>query len=66
MPDATYIGWIDTRALGIPGPPAEFFREQAGVVLTEGRLLGHGAEGFVQGRVRDPAPDPRRGVRGDG
>lgn len=56
VPDATYIGWIDTRALGIPGPPAEFFREQAGVVLTEGRLLGRGAEGFVRVVFATPRP----------
>lgn len=55
-PEATYIGWIDTRALGIDGPPAEFFREQAGVVLTEGRLLGRGYEDFVRVVFATPRP----------
>jgi len=55
-PEATYIGWIDTKALGIPGPPAEFFREQAGVVLTEGRLLGRGYENFVRVVFATPRP----------
>ncbi|HWV48651.1 MAG TPA: aminotransferase class I/II-fold pyridoxal phosphate-dependent enzyme [Microbacterium sp.] len=55
-PEATYIGWIDTKALGIPGPPAEFFREQAGVVLTEGRLLGRGYEDYVRVVFATPRP----------
>ncbi|WEK61709.1 MAG: aminotransferase class I/II-fold pyridoxal phosphate-dependent enzyme [Candidatus Microbacterium colombiense] len=55
-PEATYIGWIDTSALGIPGPPAEFFREQAGVVLTEGRLLGRGYEDYVRVVFATPRP----------
>lgn len=56
MPEATYIGWIDTRALEIPGAPAEFFRTEAGVVLTEGRLLGRGYEDFVRIVFAMPRP----------
>ncbi len=56
MPDATYIGWIDTSALGIDGPPAAFFREHAGVVLTEGSLLGAGYEDFVRVVFATPRP----------
>lgn len=56
VPEATYIGWIDVGALGIDGPPAEFFREQAGVVLTEGRLLGRGYEDFVRVVFATPQP----------
>lgn len=55
-PEATYIGWIDVGALGIDGPPAAFFREQAGVVLTEGTLLGHGYEDFVRLVFATPRP----------
>ena len=55
-PEATYIGWIDTKALGIPGPPAEFFRKNAGVVLTEGRLLGRGYEEYVRVVFATPRP----------
>ncbi|MFB4349617.1 MalY/PatB family protein [Microbacterium sp. CR_7] len=55
-PEATYIGWIDTGALGIPGSPARFFRERAGVVLTDGALLGHGYEGFVRVVFATPRP----------
>ncbi|MFT4306947.1 MAG: aminotransferase class I/II-fold pyridoxal phosphate-dependent enzyme [Microbacterium sp.] len=56
VPDATYIGWIDTSPLGVPGPPAAFFREQAGVVLTEGALLGRGYERFVRIVFATPRP----------
>ena len=56
IPEATYIGWIDVSALGIAGPPAEFFREQADVVLTEGRLLGRGYEDYVRIVFATPRP----------
>ena len=56
VPEATYIGWIDMSALGIPGSPATFFREQAGVVLTEGRLLGRGAEDHARVVFATPRP----------
>ncbi|WP_449407287.1 MalY/PatB family protein [Microbacterium maritypicum] len=55
-PDATYIGWIDVSALAIDGPPAAFFREHAGVVLTEGALLGRGYDDFVRLVFSTPRP----------
>jgi cystathionine beta-lyase len=55
-PEATYIGWIDTTALEIDGPPAAFFREHAGVVLTEGALLGRGYEDFARVVFATPRP----------
>lgn len=56
VPEATYIGWIDTAALDIGRPPAEFFRDHAGVVLTEGRLLGRGFEDHVRVVFATPRP----------
>lgn len=56
VPEATYIGWIDVAALGLPEAPAEFFREKAGVTLTEGRLLGRGYEDFVRIVFATPRP----------
>jgi len=41
---ATYLAWIDTRALGLP-KPARFF-EQSGVALFDGRAFQ--GEGFVR------------------
>ncbi|HEX5856585.1 MAG TPA: aminotransferase class I/II-fold pyridoxal phosphate-dependent enzyme [Microbacterium sp.] len=55
-PDATYLGWIDVRELGIHGSPADFFRERAGVALTDGALCGAGAEGFVRLVFAMPRP----------
>lgn len=55
-PDATYLAWIDCRGLGIDGSPAAFFREHAGVTLTDGALCGAGAEGFVRLVFAMPRP----------
>jgi cystathionine beta-lyase len=48
MPEGTYIAWLDARDLGIEGSPAEFFREHAGVALTDGVNCGTAGEGFVR------------------
>lgn len=56
VPEATYIGWIDTSALDIPGSPAQFFLDRAGVVLTDGALLGRGYERFVRVVFATPRP----------
>jgi len=59
-PDATYIAWLDCSALGIdgsiPGSLADFFREEAGVTLTDGALCGRGYEGYVRLIFAMPAP----------
>ncbi|WP_431797233.1 MalY/PatB family protein [Microbacterium kunmingense] len=66
VPEATYIAWIDTAALDLPGPPAEFFRDHAGVVLTEGALLGQGYEDFVRIVFATPRPILADAVRAMG
>jgi cystathionine beta-lyase len=43
-PEATYLAWIDCRALGVDDP--QRFFEEAGVGLSPGRDFG--AEGFVR------------------
>lgn len=48
MPEGTYIAWLDARELGIDGPPAEFFRERAGVALTDGADCGSPGVGFLR------------------
>ncbi len=55
-PEATYIAWIDTAALDIPGSPAAFFRDEADVVLTDGALLGAGYEKHVRLVFATPRP----------
>ncbi|MFD1713144.1 MalY/PatB family protein [Amnibacterium flavum] len=61
-PDATYIAWLDCRRLGITGSPADFFREHAGVALTDGALCGRGYEGFVRLVFAMPRPILRDAV----
>lgn len=55
-PAATYLGWVDVSGLGIEGPPATFFRERAGVVLTDGALCGRGYGGYVRIVLAMPRP----------
>lgn len=55
-PQGTYIGWLDCRGLGLDLAPAEFFREHAGVALTDGADCGTGGEGFVRMVFATPAP----------
>jgi len=48
-PEATYLAWLDCRALRIPGgDPYTFFLERAKVALNDGRLFGAGGEGFIR------------------
>jgi cystathionine beta-lyase len=52
IPEATYLAWIDCRALiaqgSIPGKPQEFFIDRARVALYDGEAFGPGGEGFVR------------------
>ena len=52
--EATYLAWLDCRALGLDQPSA-YFREHAGVALTDGREFG--APGHV--RLNFALPDGR-------
>ncbi len=36
VPDAGYLAWLDCTEAGLPGDPAEFFRDHAGVQLAPG------------------------------
>ncbi|MEN0023826.1 MAG: aminotransferase class I/II-fold pyridoxal phosphate-dependent enzyme [Microbacterium sp.] len=47
-PEGTYIGWLDARALDLGPTPADFFREQAGVALTDGSATGAAGVGFMR------------------
>jgi cystathionine beta-lyase len=46
-PEATYLSWLDFRALGIE-KPATFFLEKAKVALNEGEVFGMGGAGFAR------------------
>lgn len=46
-PEATYLSWLDFRALGIE-KPAALFLERAKVALNEGETFGIGGAGFAR------------------
>jgi cystathionine beta-lyase len=46
-PDATFLAWLDTTALGLDDP-ARFFLDAAGVALSDGPPFGAGCEQFVR------------------
>ncbi len=60
-PEATYLAWLDCRALGLPTPaltapgavadlagPAQFFVDHARVALNSGHVFGTGGAGHVR------------------
>jgi len=61
--EGSYIAWLDTRHLGIQGSPADFFREHAGVALTDGLSCGQAGEGFVRFILATPRPVIEQAVR---
>ncbi len=48
VPEATYLAWLDCRALNLEPSPFEFFLRQARVALNDGATFGPGGEGFVR------------------
>lgn len=48
VPDATYLAWLDCRALNLQPDPFKFFLEHAKVALNDGAPFGPGGEGFVR------------------
>lgn len=55
-PEGTYLAWLDCRALGIDGSPAEFFGEKARVLLTDGAACGDAGTGHVRLNFATPRP----------
>jgi cysteine-S-conjugate beta-lyase len=48
LPEATYLAWLDLRALELDPSPAEFFRRHAHVALSDGVAFGAGFEGYAR------------------
>jgi cystathionine beta-lyase len=48
IPEATYLGWLDCRALELDGSPYKFFLNEAKVALSDGAMFGAGGEGHVR------------------
>lgn len=47
LPEATYLAWLDCRALGLDDP-YQHFLDEAKVALVPGTEFGAGGEGFVR------------------
>jgi cystathionine beta-lyase len=47
-PEATYLGWLDCRDLGLEPDPCRFFLERARVALSDGAAFGAPGRGFVR------------------
>ncbi len=48
-PEATYLGWLDWRAMNLPGEsPFQFFLEKARVAFNKGADFGKAGEGFTR------------------
>jgi len=47
-PQATYLAWLDCRALGIGPDPAKFFLDTARVALMDGSRFGEPGRGWVR------------------
>lgn len=47
-PEATYLGWLDCRELGLGEEPCKWFLREAKVALGEGPAFGPPGEGFVR------------------
>ena len=47
-PEATYLAWLDCRALELPQTPGRFFLKSGRVALSDGHHFGAGFEGFVR------------------
>jgi cysteine-S-conjugate beta-lyase len=62
QPEGTYLAWLDCRALDLDGAPAQFFRDRAGVAMTDGAMCGVAGEGFVRYTFATPRPIMRHSV----
>ena len=47
-PEATYLAWLDMRALDLQPAPQPFLLEHARVALSDGKAFGREGEGFVR------------------
>ncbi|WP_454085358.1 MalY/PatB family protein [Georgenia sp. Marseille-Q6866] len=60
--EGTYIAWLDCRELDLPGGPAQFFRREAGVALTDGTQCGEAGDGFARLIFATPRPILRQAL----
>jgi cystathionine beta-lyase len=54
-PQASFLLWLDCRALGLPQPALiDLFERRAGLALNEGAMFGPGGEGFMRMNIGTP------------
>jgi cystathionine beta-lyase len=56
LPEATYLAWLDCRALELPCPAGQFFLDHARVGLNFGETFGAQYPGFARLNFATPAP----------
>ncbi|WP_243228338.1 MalY/PatB family protein [Microbacterium sp. CIAB417] len=56
MPEGTYIALLDFRGTGLTGDLGAWFREHAGVAMTDGAACGEAAVGFTRFVFATPRP----------
>ncbi|MGP6178645.1 MalY/PatB family protein [Microbacterium sp. A196] len=62
MPEGTYIALLDFREAGLTGDLGEWFRENAGVAMTDGAACGEAGIGFTRFVFATPRPVMREAV----
>jgi cysteine-S-conjugate beta-lyase len=55
-PEATYLSWLDCRALNLSPDPYQFLLKKAKVALTNGKDFGEGGQGFARLNFGCPRP----------
>lgn len=54
-PQASFLVWLDCRAMGLPQDELmRFFSDEAGLLLSNGAMYGQGGEGFVRMNIGCP------------
>lgn len=56
VPEATYLAWLDCRALDLPCSAGQFFLDKAKVGLNFGETFGADYSGFARLNFATPAP----------
>ncbi len=62
VPEGTYIALLDFRATGLTGDLGAWFREHAGVAMTDGAACGEAAVGFTRFVFATPRPILRSAI----
>ena len=66
LPEATYLAWLDCRALDLGDDPSARFRERGRVALSEGPSFGEGGRGCVRLNFATSPEILREAVASDG